>query len=167
MIDKKTIVSFILRFTKKGKKTFAKQTVHPKREWFIGVCLFLCVVSMGGVFSYFTSIRYKTLDAVTVGEFTDVATYKKNTVEKALTLYAQKKNIFETMQQKGLGTESSQITAVSKTPKLATTTTATSKPMSHSATSSNIQVPQNNTNKPATSSTQQAPASKGSLQLSN
>ena len=167
MTNKKTIVSFILRFTTSGKKTFAKQTVHPKREWFIGVCLFLCVVSTGGVFSYFTSIRYKNLDAVTIGEFKDVATYKKNTVEKALMLYAQKKNIFETMQQKGLGTESPQNTAVSKTPKPATTTTASTKSMSHSATSSNTQVPQNNTNKSATSSTLQAPASKGSLQLSN
>ena len=98
MIDKKTIVGFLVSFSEGKKKTFSKQTLHPRREWFIGVSMFLLVLLCGGFFGVYTFLSLKDMQKNIVGTAVSIDEYRQNTAKQALELYGKKKQRFEYLQ---------------------------------------------------------------------
>ncbi len=94
MIDKKFIVSLLVKATSGQKKKFVKQTIHPRREWFIGLLLFVVLVAVGGAFSAYNFVRYTALHVTLPGSTPTVEMYKENTVKKALQIYTEKQKTF-------------------------------------------------------------------------
>ncbi len=94
MIDKKYIVSLLVKVTSGQKKKFVKQTIHPRREWFIGLLLFVVLVALGGAFSAYNFVRYTALHVTLPGSTPTVEMYKENTVKKALQIYTEKQKTF-------------------------------------------------------------------------
>jgi cytoskeletal protein RodZ len=94
MIDKKTIVSFLSALTHGRKKNFVKQTIRPRREWFIGLVLFVLIVSLGGIFSISNFTRFADIHLTLKAVPQAVESYKENTVKKALEIYRSKEREF-------------------------------------------------------------------------
>jgi cytoskeletal protein RodZ len=94
MIDKKTIITILSTLTHGRKKNFTKQTHHPRREWFIGLVLFLCIVCFGGVFSILNFTRFADIHLTLKATEQKVESYKENTVTKALDIYRKKEARF-------------------------------------------------------------------------
>jgi hypothetical protein len=94
MIDKKTIIQFLSVLTHGPKKKFTKQTIHPRREWFIGLALFTAIVLFGGAFSFYSFTRFEDIHLTLKASTQNVETYKENTVIKALGIYGEKKKRF-------------------------------------------------------------------------
>ena len=59
MIDKKSIIKMAEHVFRKSQGYPDRRLMHPKREWGIGIGIFLVLVSAGaiGAFSVFTSYR--------------------------------------------------------------------------------------------------------------
>lgn len=94
MIDKKTIIQFLSVLTHGPKKKFTKQTIHPRREWFIGLALFTAIVLLGGAVSFYSFTRFEDIHLTLKASTQNVETYKENTVIKALGIYGEKKKRF-------------------------------------------------------------------------
>ena len=97
MINKKTIISLIASIVHGKKRTIIKTTIHPKREWFIGLALFIVIVFFGGVLSIANFKRFADIHLSLTASSQSVDSYKENTVKKALEIYAEKQNIFRNL----------------------------------------------------------------------
>ncbi|MFM2381442.1 MAG: hypothetical protein RLZZ76_209 [Candidatus Parcubacteria bacterium] len=114
MIDKKTIISLLSKLTHGQKKVIAKQTIHPRREWFIGLLLFIAITFLGGVFSLYSFTRYSDIHLTLRATEQAVESYKEQTVKKALSMFGEKKKKFEALESEGKVVVTSTIEEVKK-----------------------------------------------------
>ncbi len=99
MIDKKSIIKMAEHVFRKSQGYPDRRLMHPKREWGIGIGIFLVLVSAGaiGAFSVFTS--YRDFSQVTASVEQSIPTYREVIVQDALEVYRQKEQKFTTLRQ--------------------------------------------------------------------
>jgi uncharacterized protein HemX len=115
-MDKKSITSMMHKLFRHRASSYTKQMMHPRREWLIGLFCFAVLVTLGGATSGYEFMKYKELHQAVTPEAIQVESYKKNTVQKALKIYNQKKQTFEDIKNN----------SVASAPALEATSTASS-----------------------------------------
>ena len=98
MIDTKDIVKMATHVFKRGQGVYDKRTMHPTREWFLGLFIFLVVVIAGGAQSAYMFSRYQNLN-VDGGQFNQsMVQFNSSLAEKAIALYTKRKEAFTALQ---------------------------------------------------------------------
>lgn len=114
MIDKKTIATLLSKLTHGQRKVSAKQTIHPKREWFIGLALFVLVTLFGGLLSVYNFTRFSDIHLTLKASTQTVVSYKEQTVKKALSVFGEKKKNFEVLTRGARAVEVSKVPEVTE-----------------------------------------------------
>ena len=62
MISKNDILKFVRHVHRRGRGIPDRRSMHPRREWLIGLFIFLLVTGVGAVISMVTFENYKNID---------------------------------------------------------------------------------------------------------
>jgi len=62
MISKQDILKFVRHVHRRGKGIPDRRSMHPRREWLIGLSVFLAVTGVGAVVSMITFEHFKNID---------------------------------------------------------------------------------------------------------
>ncbi len=62
MISKNDILKFVRHVHRRGQGIPDRRAMHPRREWLIGLFIFLAVTGVGAILSMMTFENYKNID---------------------------------------------------------------------------------------------------------
>lgn len=98
MIETKDILKMATHVFKRGQGVYDKRTMHPTREWFLGLFIFSVVVILGGIQSTYSFSRYQNLNT-DGGQFSQsMVQFNASLAEKAIALYTKRKEAFTALQ---------------------------------------------------------------------
>ena len=97
MIEKKDILKMVKSVSKRAAGKPDKRLIHPRREWFIGISLFLLIVIVGAVYSAHVYTSLDRLEDSVSESDTSVIRYQAGNVQTALDRYQATQQKFETM----------------------------------------------------------------------
>ncbi len=96
MIYKNTINLILGKFRPHAKpRTYTKQTIYPRRDWLIGLCMSVVVLLLGSVYTFYTFARYSSLEQFVVGTSKPLTELKVHTIDKVITDFGKKREVFE------------------------------------------------------------------------
>jgi hypothetical protein len=100
MIHKDNILKSVLGLFTKGGVSYDKKFTDPRRDWFIGLLVFLVIVVAGGVYSAQMFVTYRSLNT-DGGDYDDsLVRYNKSLIEEVLAVYEARKESFDTLKEK-------------------------------------------------------------------
>ncbi len=80
---------------KKGKGYPDRRLMHPRREWVLGVMMFLTVIFVGGVLAAQAYVQYRDIEALEEVALQQVPQYNDVAVQNVLTLFRERNTIYE------------------------------------------------------------------------
>ena len=95
MIERKDILKMVRHVTKRSRGVPDKKLIHPRREWLIGLVLFIVVLAGGLTYNSFSYQKALTVGSEESEGTTGVVQYRTGLVEDALTIYRERKLRFE------------------------------------------------------------------------
>lgn len=75
-----------------------RRLIHPHREWLIGIMLFTVLLIAGCVAVGLLFMHYQNIEQTVTVEEQRVQTYQAGTVADVLSIYAERTEMFDTMQ---------------------------------------------------------------------
>lgn len=116
MISIKNIFSGLTSMFKNRSAFHHKSTLHPTREWLIGLLMFCFFVGIGGVQSARVFLKHQDVHAGE-GEFTEtIPQYNQTMVDKAEALYSKRKEAFLNLQNNTVPSQAPLVKEVIETP---------------------------------------------------
>ncbi len=98
MIDPKDILKMATHVFKRGQGFYDKRSMHPTREWLIGLFIFVVLIIAGGIQSVYSFLQYQNL-STDGGSFTEsMAQFNSALTEKAITNYGKRKEVYRQLQ---------------------------------------------------------------------
>jgi hypothetical protein len=98
MIDTKDILKMATHVFKRGQGFYDKRSMHPTREWLIGLFIFAALIIIGGVQAAYTFVEYQNI-STEGGSFTESMVQFNSTLsENAITTYSKRKDAFTKLQ---------------------------------------------------------------------
>jgi hypothetical protein len=95
MIDTKDILKMATHVFKRGQGFYDKRSMHPTREWLIGLFIFMVMICAGGAQSAYTFIRYQNLNTEG-GEFRDsMVQFNPSLADEGIKLYTKRKEAYD------------------------------------------------------------------------
>jgi hypothetical protein len=95
MIRKKLFSGIFSQILKEyRKRLYNKQTIHPRRDWFIGTLAFSVLVFFGGIYALITFMSYQNLETIHNQPDSSVEVLKENSAQKVLQKYRERKALF-------------------------------------------------------------------------
>jgi len=113
MINKTNITKIIKKVSKRDWGVPDRELMHPRREWSIGLIIFLILVFTGGSYALFAFNSYS--DISVEGEVVEVDQlhYKRADALKAIELYKQRRDAFESVNQDEIKIEATSTVSIS------------------------------------------------------
>lgn len=125
MISKKDIIEAARRITHQSRGGTVRKLMHPQRDWLIGVGLFMLIALLGGVINAQIHVYYSNLADTIVDETRPIKPYRSDSAKTALEMYEARLADFTAI------TASRPPVVIES--EIATTTNATSSPVSREA----------------------------------
>lgn len=97
MISKNDIIKMARRVTHLSQGYKEKKTINPKREWFIGILIFLLIAVVGGVHNALNYVYFNNIEDTVVENPVTVTDYEEEKAKAALEKYRQKKLDFDSL----------------------------------------------------------------------
>ena len=97
MIEKKDILKMVRQVTKRAAGKPDKRLIHPRREWFIGISMFMLIVLVGAGYSVQVHSSLDKLEENVIENDTRVIRYQEAEVQKALERYRAAEATFDDM----------------------------------------------------------------------
>lgn len=98
MIDSKDILKMAKHVFKRGQGFYDKRSMHPTREWLIGLIIFTVLIIAGGVQGAYTFLQYQNLNTDS-GSFNEsIVQFNSALSEKAIVTYSKRKEAFTKLQ---------------------------------------------------------------------
>lgn len=97
MINTKNILNMVKHVARNENALPDKRIMHPEREWFIGITGVLIGIIVGSIFAYLVFHSYSLLTTQEIVVTETVVPYKAVLVEKALTLYLEKRSVYNNL----------------------------------------------------------------------
>lgn len=94
MIDKNNILKFVQHVYRRGSGIPDRRMFHPRREWLIGLMVFLVIIVVAAIWSVHSFNVYKTIDSRTYEVQKEVPTYNANQVNFVLNQFAEREGAF-------------------------------------------------------------------------
>ena len=95
MISKKDILKMVRHVRRKSQGVPDRRLIHPRREWIVGLALFVVVALAGVAYNMYTYATISNLENELAVEDSGVVRYQANTVDQALTIFRAKQAEFE------------------------------------------------------------------------
>ncbi|MFT5037247.1 MAG: hypothetical protein ACI9VM_000825 [Candidatus Azotimanducaceae bacterium] len=95
MIDKKNILQMVRHVTRHTQGHEQRRLVDPRREWFLGICVFIIIATMGSVLNAKTHVKYNSLESTIVSTNASMIKYDEAAATAAIDLYTQKLSLFD------------------------------------------------------------------------
>ena len=83
--------------TRRSRGYSDRRVIHPKREWFIGIGIFVLITAIGAFWNIEEYMYYNTIESRAVGESVKPRAYQGEKVEEALQLFTQKQETFDAL----------------------------------------------------------------------
>lgn len=84
-------------FFGKGHVSHDKRFTNPRRDWFIGLLLFLLVVGAGGAYSAHMFVTYRSLNTDGGDYEESLVRYNENLIQEVLGVYQERKVNFDAL----------------------------------------------------------------------
>jgi hypothetical protein len=98
MIDSKDILKMAKHVFKRGQGFYDKRSMHPTREWLIGLFVLVVLIIVGGIQSAYTFLQYQNI-TTDGGSFNEsIAQFNSALSEKAIATYLKRKEAFTKLQ---------------------------------------------------------------------
>lgn len=98
MFDKKIILKLAEHVFKRGQGYYDKQTMHPTREWLLGLFVATVIIVIGATFSARSFLLYQSVNT-DGGEYQKaVVKYNQVLAKRMLDMYTQRKEHFLALQ---------------------------------------------------------------------
>lgn len=97
MINKVNITKIVKKVSKRDQGVPDRELMHPRREWSIGLIIFLILVFTGGSYALFAFNSYSGISVEGEVVEVDQLHYKRADILKAIELYQQKRDDFESI----------------------------------------------------------------------
>lgn len=97
MISKHDILKFIRHVHRRGQGIPDRRSIHPRREWLIGLSVFLIVTGVGAVLSMITFENYKNIDKRAYEAELALPTYNEARANTVLSDFAARKQRYSTL----------------------------------------------------------------------
>lgn len=94
MISKKDILKMVRHVSKRSRGIPDRRLIHPKREWCIGLVIFVVIVFSGVFYNGHTYQRYNNIASELEEPTSGVVTYKANVVNETLEYYRERERRF-------------------------------------------------------------------------
>lgn len=95
MINKSDILQLVKHIHRKDRGVPDRQPMHPRREWLIGVAVFLMVIIVGIVLSARSFENYQTIDTKVYTVDAAVPSYNQTLAGTVLSYYKERKQAYE------------------------------------------------------------------------
>ncbi len=105
MIDKNDILRFAKHVYTRGQGVPDRKLLHPKRDWAIGLSVFLLIVFAGGVLSTNLFEAYKNVQTRKVDVAIQIPVYKELLVKTVLEKYSERSEMYDSLQKKSMVTK--------------------------------------------------------------
>jgi len=99
MFDKKIVAKILVLFSQQGHSPYDKRTMHPKREWFLGLLVFLLIVIAGGLESAHVFLQHQNIRADQGAYEGTVIEYSEVLADNVLAVYTKRKDVFFALQE--------------------------------------------------------------------
>ena len=90
MISKHDILNFVKHVHRRDRGIPDRRAMHPRREWLIGLLVFLIVTAGGVAYSMATFETYKNIDQRTYTVNVSIPQYNEVRAEAVLTYFAER-----------------------------------------------------------------------------
>ena len=94
MIDKKGIIAMARQVAKRSRGYKERKSIDPRREWFLGIGLFLVIAIVGGIFNARNYVYFTNIEKTVVEKPIITQNYQANQVQTALEIYSNKASEF-------------------------------------------------------------------------
>jgi len=94
MANKNNILDFVTNVHKKGQGIPNRRPMHPRRDWFIGLCLFVAVTAVGAGMSMHFFEKYKSVDQRTYTVEVNVPEYNRTLAKTVLAYFDERKWVY-------------------------------------------------------------------------
>jgi len=91
MENKNNILDFVTHVHKKGQGVPNRRPMHPRRDWLIGLSMFVAVTAVGAVMSMNFFEVYKSVDRRTYTVEVNVPEYNRTLAKTVLTYFDERK----------------------------------------------------------------------------
>lgn len=96
-MNKTDILKFVRHVYKRGQGIPDRRLIHSRREWLIGVAVFMVITSIGAVWSVHTFQRFSTLDQKTYQVPQTVPDYNAKVVSSVLEQLSEREQAYNRM----------------------------------------------------------------------
>ncbi len=97
MIHKKNVTKIFKNVIKRDHGLPDRRLMHPKREWLVGLCMFLVLILAGGLYALFAFHSYSGISVDDQTVEVNQLHYKRADALEAIDLYKQKRDTFESL----------------------------------------------------------------------
>lgn len=97
MISKKDILNMVRNVAHRSNGGAEKKTLHPRREWFVGICLFTVISVAGGILDARNFTEYDGLESTIENTTPPITTYNASTAANAKEIYLKRTASFEAL----------------------------------------------------------------------
>lgn len=74
-----------------------KRLLHPKRDWFIGILIFLAVLCVGSISSVYSFLSFQNINLEGLVTEKDIAQYREQLVQNQLLRFEDRKALYEVL----------------------------------------------------------------------
>lgn len=97
MKNKSALLKLLASVFNKGHVTYDKRITNPKRDWFIGISLFIVIVASGAAYSAHMFVAYRNLNT-DGGDYDELLVrYNQKLIQEVLSVYQARKIAYDAL----------------------------------------------------------------------
>lgn len=82
---------------KKGRVSYDKRFTDPRRDWFIGLLLFIVLVGIGAVWSAQTFVQYRNVDTKGGTSEESLVQYNAKLIQEVVSVYEDRQSTYDAL----------------------------------------------------------------------